>query len=236
MWLLQATDHRVTMLWAGVSQARRWVTALGFMLGATSLFSAPVRSQVPCDFKGVSVGDKMSREQLMQRLGVSSFKIDPPTSSWDEVEKYGITGAAERQDDKTGPYCRETSCNIPFGIHVGDDNIPVKVFIALKGDVVTAIEVSFNSIFWNDVWAIITKKYGASWEIERDNMAVMDYETKKVDQFERVIATHKFSGTNPKTKDTCSLSTTKIYIIFRHHDSLGTLHAIFAIKRESKDF
>jgi hypothetical protein len=197
------------------------------MLAATSFFAAPVRSQVPCDFKGVSVGDKMSREQLMQRLGVSSFKIDPPTSSWEEIEKYGITGAAERQDDKTGPYCRETSCNIPFGIHVGDDNIPVKVFIALKGDVVTAIEVSFNSIFWTDVWAIITKKYGASWEIERDNMAVMDYETKKVDQSERVIATHKFGGTNPKTKDTCSLSAANIDIIFRHHDFTRNLTCYF---------
>jgi hypothetical protein len=113
------------------------------------------RSQVPCDFKGVSVGDKLTREQLMQRLGVSKFKVDPPDSSrneidWKEVEKYGITSVAERQDDKTGPYCRENSCNIPFGISVGDDKFPVKVFVALKEGVTYAIEVSFNSIFWND--------------------------------------------------------------------------------------
>ena len=69
-----------------------------------------------------------------------------------EIEKYGITGAAEREDDKIGPYCRENSCDIPFGIFVGDDKIPVKVFVAQRDGVVYAIEVFFNSIFWNDVW------------------------------------------------------------------------------------
>ena len=73
-------------------------------------------------------------------------------------------------------------------------------------------------------------------QIERKTASVMDYETKKIDQFEQVIASHKFGGINPQTKDTCSLFGTNIDIIFRHHDLLGTLHAIFAIKRESKDF
>jgi hypothetical protein len=118
-----------------------------FLLAAMS-FALPARSQVPCDFKGLSVGDKLTRDQLMQRLGISTFKVDPSRSEidWQEVEKYGITGAADRQDDKTGPYCREDYCRIPFGITVGDDNIPVKVFAALKGRVVYAIEVSFNTI------------------------------------------------------------------------------------------
>jgi hypothetical protein len=38
-------------------------------------------AQVPCDFKGVSMGDRLSREQLMQHFGVSKFKIDPPPES-----------------------------------------------------------------------------------------------------------------------------------------------------------
>ncbi len=123
----------------------------------------------------------MTREQLMQRFGVSIFKVDPSRNEidWKEVEKYGITGAAERQDDETGPYCRKDYCRIPFGIAVGDDNIPVKVFAAFKGGVVYAIEVSFNTIFWNDLWSIITKKYGPAWDIERDTMVVMEWETKK---------------------------------------------------------
>jgi hypothetical protein len=177
-------------------------------------------------------------EQVMQRLGVRTFKVDPSRSEidWKEVEKYGITGTAERQDDKTGPYCHEDYCNIPSGIFVSDNKFPVKVFVALKDDMIYAIEMSFNTIFWNDIWSIIVEKYGPAWEIERDTIGVMDYETKKVDQFERVIATHKFVGTNPHTNDTCSLSATNIDIIFEHHDSLGTLHAIFAIKRKAKDF
>jgi hypothetical protein len=76
----------------------------------------------------------------------------------------------------------------------------------------------------------------APWEIERTTTGVMDYETKKINKLEQVIATHKFGGINAQTKDTCSLFASNIDIIFRHRDSLGTLHAIFAIKRESKDF
>jgi hypothetical protein len=49
-----------------------WTTILGFVVGV--FLSAPAHSQVPCDFKGVSVGDKLTREQLMQRLGIPQFK------------------------------------------------------------------------------------------------------------------------------------------------------------------
>jgi len=217
----------------------RW-WALVFGVAATPLLRTAAYSLVPCDFKGVCVGEKLSREQLMQRFGIKRFKLDSPRPDFmqldQEMEKYGITGAAEREDDKIGPYCRENSCNIPFGIFVGDDKIPVKVFVAQRDDVVYSIEVFFNSIFWNDVWNIIVKKYGPAWEIERTTIGVMDYETKKIDQLEQVVATHKFGGINAQTKDTCSLFATNIDIIFRHHDALGTLHAIFAIKRESKDF
>jgi len=95
------------------------------------------------------------------------------------IEKYGITPAAEVQDDKTGPYCREDYCNIPWGFHVGDDNIGVKVFVALKNDTVTEIEIFFNSIFWNDIWSILVKKYDPAWDIERGTIGVMEYQTKR---------------------------------------------------------
>jgi hypothetical protein len=114
------------------------------------IFALPARSQVPCDFKGISVGDKLTREQVMERLGIKKFKFDPPRADFmemqPEIDKYGITGAAEREDDKTGPYCWEDSCNIPYGVVIGDDKIPVKVFVALKGDMVYAIE-AFSTPF-----------------------------------------------------------------------------------------
>ena len=106
----------------------------------------------------------------------------------------------------------------------------------MKNDTVTEIEVSFNSIFWNDIFPILTKKYGSSWNIEKGQIGVMDYETKKIDLLEHIIATHRLGGRNSRTNDTCSLTATNIDIIFRHHDMLGALHAIFVIKRESKDF
>ncbi len=54
------------------SALKRWTLLLGFVLGAAqSLAAAPVRSQVPWDFKGVPVGDKLSREQLMQQFGIN---------------------------------------------------------------------------------------------------------------------------------------------------------------------
>jgi hypothetical protein len=112
----------------------------------------------------------------------------------------------------------------------------VKLFVVLRNDIVTEIEVFFNSLFWKEIWEIIVKKYGNSWDIERYTIGVMEYQTKKVDQIERVIATHRPGGRNTRTNDTCRLSATNIDIIYRHHDILGMLHAIFVIKRDSTDF
>ena len=36
------------------------------------LFANPVLAETPCDFKGVSVGNKMSPAQIMSALGVTS--------------------------------------------------------------------------------------------------------------------------------------------------------------------
>jgi hypothetical protein len=86
------------------------------------------------------------------------------------------------------------------------------------------------------MWEIMLKKYGLTWEIERSVTTVMDYGTKKVDQVELVSATHKLGGTNRQSNDTCRISAGNIDLIFRHHDSLGTLHAFLALKREANDF
>src|SRR5438128_10586660 len=115
-----------------LSAVQRWTLATCLALAFTIFLPIDADSQVRCDFKGIAVGDKMSREQVMQRLGIKKFKLDPPRSDFIEmhaqIEKYGITGAAERGDDQIGPYCRENSCNIPYGIFISDDKFPVKVF------------------------------------------------------------------------------------------------------------
>jgi hypothetical protein len=96
------------------------------------------------------------------------------------IERYGITPSAELEDDKMGPYCRDAYCNIPFGLKVGDDNIPVKVFASLKNGTVTEIEVFFNSIFWNDIFLILKNKYGSSWKIEKVKSALWITRPKKI--------------------------------------------------------
>jgi hypothetical protein len=220
--------------------APRWVLSLGFILAASLLPYASAHSQVPCDVKGISVGDKMTREQLMQQLSISKFKLNPKRSSFEEtlplLEKYGVMGAAEIEEEKIGPFCDEKYCTIPFGLTVGDDHIPIKVYVALTNDTVTEINVFFNAIFWDDIFKILTKKYGPEWSVERRKTGVMDYQTKKIDQWELIVATHRLGGKNPRTNDTCSLGAANIDLVFYHHDALGSLHSIFWIKRDARDF
>jgi hypothetical protein len=210
------------------------------MLAASLLPHRFAHSQVPCDVKGVTVGDKMTREQLMQQLGISKFKLNPERSSYEDfwalVDKYGIIPAGEIEEEKIGPFCSETSCTIPFGLSVGDDHIPIKMHVALRNDTVTEINIFFNVIYWNDICSILTRKYGPAWDIERKQTGVMDYETKKMDFWELVSATHRLGGRNPRTKDTCSLGAANIDLVFYHHDALGSVHSIFWIKRDAKDF
>jgi hypothetical protein len=209
--------------------------SLGFMLAASLLPCAPTYSQVPCDFKGVSVGDKMTREQLMQRLGIAKFKLDPAEQSLVDLslaKKYSAIPAGEIQYEKTGPFCSYTFCSIPYGLTVGNDSIPVKVSASFKNGIVSEIDVSFSMSSWDKVFYIIKKKYGSDWDIQRRPTVVMDYQTKKVMKLELISATHRYGGRNSLTNDSCRLRAQNIDLIFEHHDSLGPLHSVFWIKRE----
>jgi hypothetical protein len=139
-----------------------------------------------------------------EQLGISKFKLNPERSSYEEtwalVEKYGIIPTGEIEEEKIGPNCSETSCTIPFGLSVGDDHIPIKMHVALRKDTVTEINVFFNVIYWNDIFSILTRKYGPEWDIERKQTGVTDYETKKTDLWELVSARHRLGGSLvPKT-------------------------------------
>jgi len=87
----------------------------------------------------------MTPEQLMARWGVTKFKMNPPRVSFDKMQplmdKYGINGAAEIEEEKIGPFCDSESCRIPFGISVGKDNIAVNVFAFVKSGIVTELDV-----------------------------------------------------------------------------------------------
>jgi hypothetical protein len=217
------------------SAIRPLVFAVGLLV-----ISSAVRGEVPCDFKGVSVGDKLIPDQIMKNFGIPKFVTNPETASLDTMgplyDKYGLTGASELEDWKIGPYCRDTYCRIPRGVTVGNNDIPVSVFVSFRPGVITEIDVSFGTTYWDDVLPIIEKKYGSQWKFDQWDMAVTEYETKKFELLQRITGENQRTGVNAGTKDTCHMSVTNIDSIFRHHDLLGSLHSVFSLKLDSKNF
>jgi hypothetical protein len=135
-----------------------------------------------------------------------------------------------------GPYCDETSCRIPYGVGVGNNNTPVNVFVSLRGGLITEIDVSFSESSWDEIVPILNQKYGADWSIDRSDMPITDFETKKVVVLERITLTHVTNGTNLRTKDRCQIWATNLDIVFQHHDAYGPYHSVFTIKLVSKNF
>jgi hypothetical protein len=102
------------------------------VLVGTLFFASPLFAETPCDFKGISVGDKMSASEVMSALGVTHYKTNPVQRSILSpqmealTKKYGM-GAAEIEEWEIGPYCNDTSCHVPYGVSVGsarDQRIP----------------------------------------------------------------------------------------------------------------
>jgi hypothetical protein len=206
----------------------------------TFFFATPSRAEAPCDFKGIAIGNRMAPAEIMATLGATKYKTNPPRLSFDEtwplVEKYGALPAAELQEWKIGPYCDETSCRIPYGVTVGNNNIPVNVFISFHEGLITEIEVSFNHVFWDDMLPIWDQKYGADWSIDRVEMPITNVETEKNTMLERISMDHITKGVNRTTNDRCQIWATNLDIVFQHHDPMGPYHSLFVIKLVSKNF
>jgi hypothetical protein len=204
------------------------------------LYATPLHAEAPCDFKGISVGSKMAPAEIMSALGVTKYKTNPARPSFEEtfpiVQKYGTIPAEELEERNIGPYCDETSCRVPYGVRVGNDETPVNVFISFHEDLVTEIDVSFSETYWDEMLPILDQKYGADWNIDRAEMPVTNYETKKTVMLERISLTHITNGTNPSTRDRCQIWATNLDIVFEHHDAYGPYHSVFAIKLISKNF
>ena len=197
-------------------------------------------AETPCDFKGLSVGDKLSPAEAMAALGIRNYKTNPKNASFEQlepnVEKYGIIAASEIEDWKIGPYCHQTSCNIPYGVYVGNNDIPVSVSFSISEGRITEIDVSFNETYWDELLPILDNKYGAAWEVERTKLLITDLETKKGQQVERIFLNHTNGGRNRKTNDKCQIWANNFDVIFKHHDPLGSYHSQLVIKLVSKNF
>jgi hypothetical protein len=112
-------------------------------------------AETPCDFKGVSVGEKTTPSSLMASLGIKNYKMNPERWQSDKFlelgKKYGLTSAAEIEEWNAGPACDSDSCRIPFGVGVGNSNSPVSVFVSFPGGRITEIDVAFNKTYWDEI-------------------------------------------------------------------------------------
>ena len=211
----------------------RYITVL---IG-TLLFASPLHAETPCDFKGISVGSKMSPAQLMAALGVTQYKTNPAphSPSLALTGKYGFVAAGEIEDREIGPYCNNTMCTVPYGVAVGNNNnIPVKVDISFHEGVITKIIVSFSETFWDEKLTIFDQKYGANWTTEHNVMPITNYETNETFTVQRIVLQTK--GTNLSTKDRCKIWATNFDKVFEHHDALGPYHSQVVIELISKRF
>jgi hypothetical protein len=211
---------------------------LGILTAA--LMASAASAAPPCDFMGVSVGDRITQTQFMEKLGAVNFENDPPSIPFEQLQpmwdKYGIIGTSEIEGDKIGPYCRPDWCRIPHGVSVGNSSIPVKVHASFNNGVITEIDISFSATFWDEIFDVIQQKYGRMWDIAHQDLAVTDFATKEFEMLPRINAETKMDGLNPTTGDTCHFWATNIDIVFVHHDILGPLHSSFVIKLNSRNF
>ena len=193
------------------------------------VLALPLQAKTSCDFKGLSVGDKLTPTQAMSVLGVTKFKTNPQSSlSIDEMKKYGMLPAGEAEDWKTGPYCDYNSCKIPYGITISR-NIPVSVFVYFNKGQIENITVKYQTGYWEEVVSMLKLKYGTNWDSEEYPVFLTDYETKKSITGAGITLKHKTGGVNAKTRDRCELVTANFDWIFSHHIPLGIYLSIFSI-------
>jgi hypothetical protein len=208
------------------------------MLVGILFFATPLLAETPCDFKGVSVGSRMSPAEIMSALGVSQYKTNPDQSGdWALAQKYGMMAAGEIADWNIGPFCNDSKCNVPYGISVGlADSISVWVIVSFHDGQIIEIVVKFAYEAWDEVMPIIDQKYGDNWKVERGMTGVTNLEDKKTLIVPLIHKEHITNGINPSTKDRCKIWATNIDMVFEHHDAFGPYHSEFVIHLISKNF
>jgi hypothetical protein len=213
----------------------KYIAAL--LVGALS-FASPSHAETPCDFKGVSVGSRMSPPEIMSALGVSQYKTNP-SINYDMAlaKKYGLIPAAEIEEWNIGPYCDDKSCAVPYGIRVGNGNgIPVQAFISFHEGQIIEIVVKFGEMYWDEMLPILDQKYGGNWKVKREDTVVTNFENKKSQMVQGIYLEHGTNGTNPSTKDHCKIWANNLDLVFEHHDAFGPYHSEVVIHLISKNF
>jgi len=203
--------------------------------GILLLFATPAYcAAAPCDFKGVSVGDKLAKKELMAKLGIKRFKINPDVSlvrsTENDERQYGYLVAQDMALLRVGPYCLGNMCFIPYGVEI-QKKIPSFMQIIFAGDRVTDIQVRFDPQYWQQVSPGLIQKYGLNSFLEEHSPYVTtdDTDKKPVTEYRTIIA-NKSGGANDKTGSRCELSATRYDGEFlKTHDPIESYRAILNI-------
>jgi hypothetical protein len=220
------------------------------MVAACALTGTAATAAPPCDFKGISVGDHASPEQIMKNFGIGKYKKNVEVSQTpaerdaafnadiERAKTVGLMNVSEEKEWKAGPACDATSCRIPYGVTVGNRPYPVLVGLFVDFDQtgkVNAIDVSYSKDDWDEVLALMNKKYGDNWNKEENQDVTTNYETKESHLDNIIVLTHRTNGTNTRTGDDCTITVVSRDMVFLH-TTPPTYRAVLEIKLVSKNF
>lgn len=209
-----------------------------FILSLVISLNALAKDQ--CDFKGVRIGDKVTPDELMKKLAVQKYTLNPKFSGGLDNEsrklhdKYG-PNSIEIEKDAIGPFCKNEFCEIPNNQQIG--NVPVNLKFYFEKSVLTAIKISFNSLNWDEIKKDLFRKYGNNWASEEMQMGIAPFdEPKKTMMVTRKILEYKSGGLNESNNAKCEVRATNYDIIFQHGNRLGAYHGVIDIEKMSDGF
>lgn len=194
----------------------------------------------PWEYHGIRLGTRMTQDQIMHALGAEKYAKNPKIDIWNcadkskegacapDVEKYGMGAAVEKQEFDIGPFCDDKSsgnfdcvnplmsASIANWLEKGHGVSRVLVFV--RDDVVSSIDVFFDSVNAEDFFDVVHRKLGAAgWIVEHQQMTVGN-ETEPHDrmQVDRTIETLK-----TKTR---SAMMTDYDGVFTHNAATGPIY------------
>ena len=90
------------------------------------LFATPLLAETPCDFKGISVGDKMPPAKIMAALGVTEYKTNPALDSKTMalVDKYGFGQREKSRIGRSGRTATAPHVPFPMALPLGTQQYP----------------------------------------------------------------------------------------------------------------
>jgi hypothetical protein len=229
--------------------------ATGVLIVLMSARSAS--AETPCDFKGLSVGDRATPQQIMQHFGIHKFTDEDITkmsaadlAKWSarsraksdaffkRIGQVGMKNALEEEYLSQGPTCDTGSCRISSGVNVGNGPDAILVGVSVYFDnagVVTAIEVSYSKDDWDAVLQLMNTKYGEEWASREYLDFTADPATNKSTLGPVTAIMHRTNGTNLRTGDGCTIKATSQDDMWRH-TTPPVLRARLEIELVSKNF